>query len=131
VEVKLPTLKPGDELWDVHFNVIYDAIKRLQLSVGENSGIDLDSNAGGMAIGLGDNDGFWIKLTARSGNSFAWTEQIPQTGGTWVDGYQSGTTGSDPAHEANANTSLPTLPHKVWAWRAPASNEVVFLLGSC
>jgi hypothetical protein len=131
MEAKLPTVQPGDEILAEHFNAIYDFIRRCQISVGENSGIDMDSGPGGVALALGDNDGFWIKLTSRSGNDFAWTSQIHQGGTTWVDGYESGTTSTNPAHEANANSSIPTLPVKVWARRDPASNEVLFSLGNC
>jgi hypothetical protein len=131
VEVKLPTVQPGDEILAEHVTALYDLIRRLRITTGENSGLDSDSSNAGIAIGLGDSDGFWVKLTSRSGNDFAWTEQIPQPGGTWVDGPQSGTTTTDPAHELNANTTLPALPVKVWAWRAPASNEVLFSLGAC
>jgi hypothetical protein len=131
VEVKLPTVRPGDEILAEHITAIYDLVRRLQIATGENSELTLDSGDGGNVLNAPTNDGMWVKLTSRSSNAFAWTEQIPQTGGTWVDGYQSGTTTTDSAHEANSNTTLPTLPVIVWAWRAPASNEVTFLLGSC
>lgn len=127
----LPKVEPGDEISADHIAAIYDALQRLQITVSQNCGITMDSGSTGITLGLGINEGFWIKLTSRSSNSFAWTEQIHQAGDTWVDGYQSGTTSTDPAHEVNGNSTLPTLPVKVWAWRVPASNEVTFNIGTC
>lgn len=131
MEVRLPTVLPGDEILAEHITALYDLVRRLQVSVAANSGLVMDSGAGGVALGLALAEGFWIRLTSNSGNAFAWTEVIPQSGGTWVDGYRSGTSGSDPARELNGNTSIPALPLIVRAWRAPASHEVLFHLGSC
>src|SRR4051812_42800552 len=105
MEVKLPTVHPGDEILAEHIAALYDLVRRCQIMTGENSELTLDSADAGNVLNAPVNDGMWIKLTSRSGNSFAWTEQVPQTGGTWVDGFQSGTTTVDPGHELNSNTS--------------------------
>lgn len=76
-------------------------------------------------------DVFWIKLTgAPSGSAHPWLEQIPDTGGTWVSGYDSGTTTDDPAYEVNSSTT--TLTNLIaLAWRDPTSGEVRFIYSEC
>lgn len=128
---RYPRPQPGDELTTLHFKAIYDALERLELRVANGSGLTLSAGPGGTVIGLAERKGFWIKLTSNSSNAYAWTEQLPQSGGTWVDGYQSGTTSSDPAREVNGLTTPPTLPKIVRAWRGVQSNEVLFGLSTC
>jgi hypothetical protein len=129
--IQLPKVKPDDEILAEHFEGIYRALEKLQISIGQNGSITMDDSGSGIALGMNAREGFWIKLTSNSGAAYAWTEQLAQPSGTWVDGYQSGTTATDPAREINGNASPTSLPLIVWAWRAPQSAEVVFQLGSC
>lgn len=129
--LELPNPRPGDEIEARHLALLYDALRRVALSVAGNSGLSLDSGDHGTIIGFTGDDGFYIELTANSGGAYAWTEQLADGAGTWVAGYRSGTTSTDPAYEMNGNTSIPSLPQIVHARRLPSSNAVVFQLGSC
>lgn len=132
MNLRIPRVQPGDEFTADRYNALVDGLKRCRLSVahGNSSGLELDTGAGGNVLSFSRSEWFWIDLTARSGNAYAWSEVIPQAGGSWVSGFRSGTTSVDPAAEINGDTSF-TLPQRVYAWRELASNEVLFQIGAC
>lgn len=127
----LRTVRPGDDIEARHLDDVQKALRWSRIVVGQASGLTMDSCPSGITLGLSVVEDFWIKLTAHSGSAYAWTEQLPEPGGAWSDGFQSGTTSTDAAREASGNASPPSLPVIVRARREPASNEVVFRLGSC
>lgn len=131
MKLKLDRVSPGDEITTEHFNRLHEALRALQINLAPGANLDVQSTPAGYTVAANPRKGLWIKLTGNSSNAYSWTEQLPQPSGTWADGYRSGTTSADPAHEINGNTSPPSLPLIVWAWRAPQSGEVVFQVGGC
>src|SRR5215469_5221488 len=114
MRLKLPRVKVDDEITTKHFNDLYEALEKLEIDVGPSSNLIIHKGTSGLSMAAAIRRGFWIKLTSNSSNSYAWTEQYAQSGGTWVNGQSSGTTGADPAHEINGNTTIPSLPVIVW-----------------
>lgn len=73
---------------------------------------------------------FYAKITSGTSNGpYAWTEQIPQSGGGWTNGYSSGTSSQDPAYNTLAVTPS-TLPVVV-ELRRDTLGILRFSIGSC
>ncbi len=131
MKLEFPRADPGDEITTLHFKALYAALEQLKINIPGGGGLIITETPKGYAMASDCREGFWAKLTINSSNDYAWIEQIPQSGGAWVDGYSTGTTSTDPAHELNGNTSIPSLPIIVWAWRSATSGEVLFQQGLC
>ena len=67
-----------------------------------------------------------------AGGIYGGKEQVPQTGGTWVDGVRTFDVSGVPLREISGNTSVPT-GGTVWviAKLAPSSNEFLFQFAAC
>jgi hypothetical protein len=75
---------------------------------------------------------FWILLTGGgTGGAYSWSEQVPDSGGSWVAGGRSGTSSDDPAREVNGNDALATgSTLRAWA-RRDHDGVLRFELGTC
>jgi hypothetical protein len=123
----IPDVKPGDYFTLKLINSLIDEVNRLnRLSVAGGEAYDLP----GCGVGVRPSEPDWIyaKLTSQSGSTFAWTEQIPASGGAFTAGSRSGTTSSDPAYEANG--ASPTLPLNAVLRRARGGSWI-FVVGGC
>jgi hypothetical protein len=128
--IRLPAPpKPGDQILAGHIAALYEALDDLEVHVVAPLAKDSEGT-----IYFASDPGMWIKLTSRSGTAYAWTEQLAQTGGTWIAGPRTGTTAMDQAYDLNASTTVPTTgptPTIVRAWRDLATSELRFAYGSC
>lgn len=128
---KLPRVRAGDVLRADDLNALYEALERLRLTVGLGSGLTLAETPGGTTLGWSGRPGMWIKIgSSHTGSAYAWTEQLPATGGTWVVGPASGTSTVDPARELNGNATVPANTI-VRAWRAPQTLGILFAYDHC
>lgn len=124
-EFNPPPAKPGEPILAEHIQAILEIRDKLVTEYAP----PLARN--GDVVYLDALDVFWIKLTgAPSGSAHPWTEQLPDTGGTWVSGYDTGSTTDDPAYEVNGSTT--DLSNLIaLAWRDPTSGEVRFMYSVC
>jgi hypothetical protein len=125
---KFDRQKPGKPISARIINAPLDAIEAgLNLSV--VAPLESTTTPAGVQIGLNQAVPLYAMITGGT-NPYAWTEQYTDTGGTWMTGYQSGTTTLDPAYEINGNLTVPpgTI---VWMNRAPASGQWLFQLAVC
>jgi hypothetical protein len=120
-----PRVKPGDPITAEALNSLLDLADRAGIDLAVGSGLD---RRGGAIVSTRRWEGF-VKLTSRSGSSYAWTEAV-RVGGAWEDGVRSGTTTDDPALEVNAATSLSTFPTRVRAWRL-TDGTLAFQVSAC
>jgi hypothetical protein len=108
-------VKPGDPIRAEDEMALRKEVERLgRVTVSAPLRLAIDGGGYHFSVGAsGDSDGCWIKLTSRSGQAHAWTEQVPIPTGAWEDGPRDGTTSLNSAYEANLNNTF-TLPAIVW-----------------
>lgn len=115
----LPRVKPGEKITAGLMNALIEAANAQALTVAQGGGLALDRGVLYATI----RQPIWVKLTGSiSGGTYPFTQQFPDTGGTWTDGPLTGT-----AYEVTGNTSLTsgTYGH-AWkqadgSWRFKAS----------
>ena len=131
---RLPRVRPGDPIAADDINSANEALERLQITAG--AGIKVYESSQGYAIAADLPVGFWAKIgtgvipTGLTAKAYAWTEQIPQAGGTWADGPRSGTSTDNPAYESTGNTGVASGVI-VWLHFAPSSTQPYFTYAVC
>jgi hypothetical protein len=97
--------------------------------------LTLADDAAGFTLGAALPERWYIKLTSHgSGSAYAWTRQIPATGGTWAahPSGRTGTTTVDAAREVGGNDVVDLTPNPVvMAWRDPVTGVLLFQMGPC
>lgn len=126
----LPDLKPGDALSADWLNTLRAWLRRAGIRVDAGSGLRGNVGPQGTALSISEPEAMWIKLTGHTGVAYSWTEQVPDTAGTWQDGIRTGTTTVDPAYEANGVTTV-TTGRIVWGTRDRSVGEMRFTFGAC
>ncbi len=127
----IPDFKANQVLGATALRVIVEELRRC-LNLTGTAPINVNANSEGFNVAIDMRSGIWIKLTGGgTGGKYAWTRIDPDTAGAWVDNtFETGTTTSDPAYEANGNTGVPTSPpSRARAWRDPLTNELRFQWG--
>lgn len=123
--MKLPRVKPGDPITAADFNRLIDAADQCRLTVGQGGRLNLSATPDGYVLNAVVSEPIWGKITGPlSGGTYPFTEQFPDSGGTWTVG-----TLSDVAYEAEGNPSVATDTY-VQLWRS-ASGDWRFLAGTC
>lgn len=123
----------GDPLTEEMLNAILDELERLGKISGDGSNVLIHDDETGIAIEANsdDCDQLYIKVTAvgADGYHYAFTQQIEDSGGGWVNGPLTGTTTTDPAQEFNGYAGAP-LDSIYPAWIVGTS-EVRFRSDHC
>lgn len=124
--MKLPRVKPGDEITADLMNKLLEVAESCRLEVVQGGGLLMESNPeGGYTLSLAVGRFFWAKITgAISGGTYPWTEQFPAASGTWTAGTRTGV-----AYEENGNTSVPTNTYV--RMRRTVVNDFRFSAGTC
>lgn len=120
----------GDPLTADRLNRHAEDVRRAG-GVPGGTGGDGFATSAGVSYGARPPGEFWIALGAEgAAGAYAWTEQVPDDEGTWIDGARSGTAAEDPAVELNATTGL--IPGtRALARRPPGSRRLIFQAGAC
>lgn len=127
--IKLPRVKPGDLILAEHYQQLAAATEKVA-NLRVEAPLELFDVPGGYLVRLAKTPDTWIKITGSpSGTAYAWTEQVPQSGGTWTNGPRSGTTSVDPAYEANGSTSVPA--NRIVRARRNDGGAWIFEFGEC
>ncbi len=115
---RLPRAVPGGIIAAPDFNQVAEAVERLGINFGPGFAYSIGP-AGTTAAVRPDRVEFWAKITGHaapgtngsaSGGSgpYAWTEQVAQKDGSWLDGFNKGTVAVHPGYEVNGSTVVPT-----------------------
>lgn len=100
--MKIERAKVGDVLTDELLNALIDVANSCDFTVGQNSGLHMIEDQGGRTLTSDIPSFIWGKTTgAISGGTYPFTQQFPDSGGTWTAGPL-----SDVAYEVNGNTSV-------------------------
>lgn len=128
----LPRVNPGDAVTAAIINSASEALEQQRILPG--AGVKVADTGQGVAISVDGIVGFWAKVgavsTSGAAPAYAWTEQITQDGGTWVDGPRAGTTTDNPARESTANATVASGTI-AWFRQAPGSEQLVFTASKC
>lgn len=123
--MSLPKAKGGQPIFDGDFNRLIDIANSCNLTVGQGSGLNLQSGPDGYVLSTSVAMPFWAKITgAISSGQYPFTQQYEATGGTWTAAPLTGT-----AFEITGNTSVAANTY-VKMWRS-AAGDYRFLAGSC
>lgn len=127
--LKLPRVKAGDLIYAEDYQRLAAAAEKVA-NLRVAAPLELIDIPGAYMLRLSRTPETWIKITgAPSGTAYAWTEQVPQSGGTWADGPRSGTTSVDPAYEANGSTAVPA--NRIVRARRNDGGAWIFEFGEC
>lgn len=134
----IPDLKPFDpvrEQWlRSEVGRMADAVEQLSRVTGDDTA-EVRTNAGGVQVDAPPAEEFWARINSLPGTNgeYAWFEVNPVVSGgvlSWLQNssWRAGTTGANPAYEANGNVRLPRdpLPPIVRLRRAPGGQFYVF-----
>lgn len=125
MRAKIPPIRAGDLITEGWLNKIVDAANQANLTVGDGGSLALTVGPDGYSLSSVVSTSTYGKITGPiSGGQYPFTEQFPDTGGTWVAGTTTGT-----AYEQNNNPSVSvnTIVELKWS----SAGYYQFERGSC